>query len=106
MKTVSTLSNHDGMPQFNLDDFDLGCPIMMELPVDPVTAGNGRVCRRSAIENCFKMLSEKGQELRPPHFGAPAENDQLFPAVQHKNVISQLIKLGMIPEGVAKLWEE
>ena len=52
---------------------ELVCPITHELPVDPVTAEDGRVYERSAIEEWLKHHSVS------PSTGQPLSSTAIFP---------------------------
>ena len=62
------------------------CPITSELPLDPVTAEDGRVYERSAIEKWFAQRPERRVK-------SPITNElmgkRLLPAVQVRNNINR-----------------
>ena len=68
---------------------ELVCPITHELPVDPVTAEDGRVYERSAIEEWLQ------QNAKSPHTNEPM-GTKLLPATQVKNLIASMVRSGAI----------
>ena len=70
---------------------ELVCPITFELPVDPVTAEDGRVYERRAIE---AWIARPG-ELKSPTANTPM-GPRLFPAKQVRNVIERMVRTGAI----------
>mmetsp|Transcript_14066 Transcript_14066/g.41922 ORF Transcript_14066/g.41922 Transcript_14066/m.41922 type:complete len:269 (+) Transcript_14066:86-892(+) len=74
------------------------CPITQELPVDPVTAEDGKVYERSAIEQWLT------QKQTSPSTGA-AMGPRLFDATQVKNTIEALVKSGAIDGDKATAWK-
>ena len=76
---------------------ELLCPITQELPIDPVTAEDGRVYERSAITEWLQ------QNEKSPHTNEPM-GKQLFPATQVKNLISGMVKSGAITGDKAGAW--
>lgn len=81
------------------------CPLMLELPVDPVTAADGRIYERSEIEVVIKRAQRDGVELRSPVTNEPM-GTQLLPAVQARNTIEKLVKTGVLDGDKARKWEE
>ncbi|EOD04748.1 hypothetical protein EMIHUDRAFT_105678 [Emiliania huxleyi CCMP1516] len=79
------------------------CPITQELPVDPVTAEDGRVYERSAIEAHIKGRS--AEALKSPMTNEPM-GPRLFPAVQVRNNIERMIKSGAIGGDKAAAWKQ
>ena len=73
------------------------CPITQELPVDPVTAEDGKIYERSAIETWL------GNNERSPSTGA-SMGTRLFPAVQVRSMIEQLVKSGAVDAEKAAAW--
>lgn len=82
---------------------ELVCPFTLELPFDPVTAEDGRVYERSAIEQHIKGKSS--EELKSPMTGSKM-GSRLFPAVQHKNLIQSMIESGDITGSLADNWNK
>ena len=82
---------------------ELVCPITQELPVDPVTAEDGRVYERSAIEAHIKGRS--AEALKSPITNEPM-GPRLFPAVQTRNNIERMVKSGAIGGDKAAAWQK
>ena len=80
---------------------ELVCPITFELPVDPVTAEDGRVYERRAIEDWM----ERPGELKSPTLNTPM-GPRLFPAKQVRNIIEQMVRTGSISGPKAEAWSE
>ena len=78
---------------------ELLCPITQELPVDPVTAEDGRVYERSAIEE-WLSTNEKS-----PHTNEPM-GKKLFPATQVKNLIASMVRSGALSGDKAGAWQK
>ena len=78
---------------------DLVCPITIELPHDPVTAEDGRIYERQAIEHHFRLCrqSSKSRAIKSPitnqYMGC-----RLFPAIQTRNLIQSLIHKNLIQD--------
>jgi U-box domain/Sel1 repeat len=84
---------------------DLTCPITLELPWDPVTAMDGRIYERTAIEAHFG--SNNGfQNTRPSPVTNAHINTQLLPAPQIKSLIETLVENGGIGGDLASKWNE
>lgn len=73
------------------------CPITQELPLDPVTAEDGKIYERSSIE---EWLSK---HARSP-FTNQAMGKKLLPATQVRNIIEQLLQAGIIQGEKATRW--
>jgi TPR repeat protein len=80
---------------------ELICPITYELPFYPVTAEDGRVYERAAIEQ--HMKDKTGEDLKSPITNQPMGR-RLYPAVQHKNLIQMLIDTAVITGDLADSW--
>ena len=76
---------------------ELVCPITQELPVDPVTAEDGRVYERSAITEWL------GKNAKSPHTNEPM-GTKLLPATQVKNLIASMVRSGAISGDKAGAW--
>jgi hypothetical protein len=63
------------------------CPITGELPLDPVTADDGRCYERWAIEEWF----ERQEEIKSPMTNEPMFTKRLLPAVQVRNTLKRLV---------------
>jgi len=75
------------------------CAITHELPIDPVTAEDGRVYERSAIEEWL----EKNE--KSPHTNEPM-GGMLFPATQVKNLIASMVRSGALSGDKAGAWQK
>ena len=80
---------------------ELICPITTELPVDPVTAEDGRVYERRAIED---WIARPG-ELKSPTLNTPM-GPRLYPATQVRNVIERMVRTGAISGPKAEAWSK
>ena len=80
---------------------ELVCPITTELPVDPVTAEDGRVYERRAIED---WIARPG-ELKSPTANTPM-GPRLFPAKQARNIIERMVRTGAISGPKADAWSK
>ena len=83
---------------------DLICPILLELPLDPVTAKDGRVYERSGIEQHISK-AKSPESLKSPITRA-FMGMRLFPAIEHKNLIQTLIDNSVITGELADSWNE
>ncbi|GMI32021.1 hypothetical protein TrCOL_g12147 [Triparma columacea] len=77
------------------------CPITLELPIDPVTAEDGKIYERSAIE---KWLRLKRRRVTSPCTNNPMGR-RLLPATQAKSTIEALVKSGAVSDDKAKAWK-
>ena len=79
------------------------CPITAELPIDPVTAEDGRCYERCAIEEWFSKIPE-------PQVKSPVTNEpmgkRLLPAVQLRNTLKRLVESGAISGSKADAWKK
>ena len=82
---------------------ELVCPITQELPVDPVTAEDGRVYERRAMEEWLR--SKAGQAIRSPVTNEPM-GTKLLPAVQVRNNIKGMVKSGALSGDKAEAWKK
>ena len=80
---------------------ELICPITFELPVDPVTAEDGRVYERCAIE---EWIARPG-ELKSPTLNTPM-GPRLLPATQARNIIERMVRTGAISGPKAEAWSK
>ena len=78
------------------------CPITMELPVDPVTAEDGRVYDREAIEKC---MSTQGDEFRSP-ITNKRMGKKLLTAFHISNTIQHLIESAGVDSEILERWIE
>lgn len=81
------------------------CPITHELPLDPVTAEDGRVYERSAMEEWLAKKAPGVQVLSPVTNEPMGRN--LFAAVQVRNSIRDLVRSGVLDgENMAASWKK
>ena len=77
---------------------ELVCSITYELPLDPVTAEDGKIYERAAIADWLKN-----------HDKSPSTNEpmgkKLMPALQIKNMIEKLVQSGAIDGDKADAWK-
>jgi len=78
---------------------ELVCSITYELPLDPVTAEDGKIYERAAIADWLKN-----------HEKSPSTNEpmgkKLMPALQVKNMIEKLVQSGAIDGDKADAWKK
>jgi TPR repeat protein len=77
---------------------ELVCPITFSLPVDPVTAEDGKVYERSAIEEWLK------QQHKSPVTNL-AMGTKLLPALQVKNMIRTMVTSGALTGDKVDAWK-
>ena len=77
---------------------ELVCPITFSLPVDPVTAEDGNVYERSAIEEWLK------QQHKSPVTNL-AMGTKLLPALQVKNMIRTMVTSGALTGDKVDAWK-
>ena len=82
---------------------ELVCPITQELPVDPVTAEDGRLYDKQAMEEWLQ--SKVGQAVRSPVTNEPM-GTKLLPAVQVRNTIKGMVTSGAIRGDKAEAWKK
>jgi len=75
------------------------CPISLELPVEPVTAEDGRVYNRADIQKHIDNAED--DNLRSPVTGAPM-GPTLVAAVQVQNTLHALIESGAVEDDSAE----
>ena len=75
------------------------CPISQELPLDPVTAEDGRVYEKASIEEWL------AQKQTSPVTNV-AMGTRLLPAVQVRSVIRNLVQSGAISGDKADKWQQ
>ena len=79
------------------------CLITAELPIDPVTAEDGRCYERCAIEEWFERQPQ-------PQVKSPVTNEpmgkRLLPAVQVRNSLKRLVESGAISGSKADAWKK
>ena len=79
------------------------CPITAELPIDPVTAEDGRCYERCAIEAWF--VRQPQAMVKSPVTNEPM-GKRLFPAVQVRNTLKRLVESGAISGSKADAWKK
>ena len=79
------------------------CPITAELPIDPVTAEDGRFYERHAIEEWFSRQPEA--QVKSPVTNEPM-GKRLLPAVQVRNSLKRLVESGAISGSKADAWKK
>ena len=77
----------------------LVCAITQELPLDPVTAEDGNIYERSAIEEWLK------QQQKSPLTNQPM-GSKLLPAFQVRSMIETMVRSGAIGGEVAESWRK
>jgi TPR repeat protein len=78
------------------------CPITAELPIDPVTAEDGRCYERYAIEEWF--VRQPQAQVKSPVTNEPM-GKRLLPAVQLRNTLKRLVESGAISGSKADAWK-
>ena len=78
------------------------CPITQELPIQPVTAEDGKIYEETAIRDWF---SKKDGDPTSPSTGAVI-GTKLLPAPQARNTIEALVESGAIEGEIAEAWKE
>ena len=81
---------------------DYLCPISQELPVDPVTAEDGRIYERSEIQ---RHIDQRAGDLRSPMTNEPM-GKKLLPSAQTRSMIRTLVRTGAIGDDKAARWKE
>ena len=76
------------------------CPITRELPVDPVTAEDGRVYEKASIEAWLMR--------HPGPARSPVTNEvmgkRLLPAIQVRNTIKGMVASGAVSDSMSEAW--
>ena len=76
------------------------CPISLELPVDAVTAEDGRIYERSAIA-CH--IATQGASLRSPVTNEPM-GPRLLPATQVRNALELIVQNKAVTGRLCETW--
>ena len=76
------------------------CPITQELPVEPVTAMDGKVYERKAIEDWFRQGNGNS-----PMTNQPMSN-QLLPATHVRNSLELMVKSGALTGEKVDAWKK
>jgi len=84
---------------------DLICAITLELPFDPVTAEDGRLYERSAIEEHIAQSKKRKDVLKSPITNEPM-GPRLFDSPQIKSLIETLIENRSITGDLADAWKK
>ena len=79
------------------------CPITHELPVEPVTAEDGRIYDRKAILAWF--AKNDGESIISPSTNTEM-GKKLLPATQARNTIETLVRSGSIDGELATAWQK
>ena len=79
------------------------CAISHELPLDPVTAEDGQVYERGAIEAWIARAEADESPLKSPKHNTPM-GPRLFPSTQARNIIEQMVRTGAISGPNADAW--
>lgn len=82
---------------------ELECPISGKLPIDPVTAEDGRVYERVNIQDWFNQSNSN--TVKSPMTGLMIGKG-LFPAVQTRNTIERLVAKSLIDPQEGREWKE
>ena len=84
------------------------CPITQELPVEPVTAMDGKVYERKAIEEHFRHAPNDRDGN--PEYKSPMTNqrisNQLLPATHVRNSLEMMVKSGAITGEKVDAWKK
>ena len=83
---------------------ELVCAITQELPLDPVTAEDGRIYDRVAIAKWFAARENSNLPIKSPVTNETMSK-RLLPAVQIRNNIKLMVKSGFITNDKADAWE-
>tara|TARA_B100000787_G_scaffold166696_1_gene152309 strand:+ start:344 stop:1135 length:792 start_codon:yes stop_codon:yes gene_type:complete len=81
---------------------EYACPITFELPIDPVTAEDGRCYERNAIEEWFERQPQS--LVKSPVTNEPM-GKRLLPAVQIRNMLTRLVESNVITGSKADAWK-
>ena len=79
------------------------CPITQELPIQPVTAEDGKIYEETAIRQWFAAKLENNESPTSPATGAEI-GPKLLPAPQARNTIEALVESGAIDGEIAEAW--
>jgi hypothetical protein len=82
---------------------DLTCPIVRELPVQPVVASDGRIYEKHAIEAHIAQADRTDSTLRSPVTNEGIR-DTTMPVIHVANTIRALIEDGVIKKDEADRW--
>ena len=79
------------------------CPITHEIPFDPVTAEDGIVYERRAIQDWFN--TNAGHEVRSPVTNVTMRK-RVYQATQLRNLIRSLAAQGQLVGNIAQQWQQ
>lgn len=96
------MSLEEGEEQRRLEEV-YTCPISFEIPFDPVTAEDGIVYERRAIQSWFETF--KGHEVRSPVTNSLIRK-RTYPAIQLRKLIRSLATDGRLKGEIASRWEK
>ena len=80
------------------------CPLSLELPVEPVTAEDGRVYNRADITKHIE-IAKKDKNLRSPITNEKM-GPKLVPAVQVQNMMRALVESGAVDDASIAQWKK
>lgn len=84
---------------------ELKCPISLELPVDPVSAEDGRVYERMSLLHYFSVQpDQRAPSVRSPVTGV-IMGKAIVPAFQMRNTIERLVESKVIAGPEADRWK-
>ena len=95
----SSIENENKRQKMAIDSIikEYLCPLSLELPVEPVTAEDGRVYNRAHIAKHIENADDEYKNLR-----SPVTNEKMGPklvsAVQVQNMIRALVKNGTVDD--------
>ena len=95
-----------GKGQASSYEDDLICPISLALPIDPVTAEDGRVYDRDFIEAYYKGQSGTVADTVKSRWTGEMVGRKLLRADQHRAIIERTIANGVISDYLAKEWQD
>ena len=79
------------------------CAISYELPINPVTAGDGQIYERGAIEAWIAKTKAENRVLRSPKHNTPM-GPRLLQATHVRNILEQMVSSGAINGPKAAAW--
>ncbi len=102
-KTKRLKEANDAITSVLISEFK--CAISHQLPVDPVTAEDGHVYERAAIEKLIAMAKANDRPLTSPKNNTPM-GPRLFPSTQMRNIIEEMVRSGTVSGPEAAAWSE
>lgn len=79
---------------------ELLCPITMALPIDPVTAEDGMIYERDAVQEWIAKGNGKSPSTNEPM------GPRLFPAPRVRSMIERMVKSGAISGDKVEAWQQ